>query len=188
MADGFSRVGASYSDEYPQYYIAENRQYVSYDKTLAVGPYNFGFATTKPNWVEHFRYQNGLLISLWDTSQTDNNTSTHPGAGEILPIDAHAVPETWSDGAVMRNRFQSYDSTFSLARTDGITLHKNGVATKIKSKPGNPVFDDHAGTYYYPGSNPTGGVQVPDTNTRIKILWEAGDGSNIIVQVGESAK
>lgn len=185
---GFSRVGASFSDEYPQYYIAENRQYVSYDKTLAVGPYNFGFSSTRPNWVEHFPYQNGLLISLWDTSRTDNNTSVHPGSGEILPIDAHAVPETWSDGTVMRNRYQSYDSPFSLSRTDAVTLHKDGVAAKIKSKPGNPVFDDHRGTYYYPGSNPTGGVQVSDTNTRIKILWEARDGSNIIVQVGKSTK
>ncbi|TKA13458.1 hypothetical protein FCI23_01840 [Actinacidiphila oryziradicis] len=185
---GFSRVGASFSDEYPQYYIAENRQYVSYDKTLAVGPYNFGFSSTRPNWVEHFPYQNGLLISLWDTSRTDNNTSVHPGSGEILPIDAHAVPETWSDGTVMRNRYQSYDSPFSLSRTDAVTLHKDGVAAKIKSKPGNPVFDDHRGRYYYPGSNPTGGVQVSDTNTRIKILWEARDGSDIIVQVGKSTK
>jgi hypothetical protein len=31
-------------------------------------------------------------------------------------------------------------------------------------------------------------VQVSDTNTRIKILWEARDGSNIIVQVGKSTK
>ena len=42
-AKGFSRIGESFTKEYPQYYIAENRQYVSYDKTLKTGPYNFGW-------------------------------------------------------------------------------------------------------------------------------------------------
>ncbi|GAA3061347.1 hypothetical protein GCM10020000_50650 [Streptomyces olivoverticillatus] len=35
---GFSRIGASFTKEYPQYYIAENRQYVSYDQTLKAQP------------------------------------------------------------------------------------------------------------------------------------------------------
>jgi immune inhibitor A len=61
-AAGFSRIGASFTKDYVQYYIAENRQYVSYDKTLKTGPYNFGFSTTRPDWVEHYPYQNGLLI------------------------------------------------------------------------------------------------------------------------------
>ncbi len=78
-ATGFSRIGASFSKPYKQYYVAENRQYVSYDKTLKVGPYNFGFSTTRPDWVEHIPYQNGLLIWKWDTSQPDNNTADHPG-------------------------------------------------------------------------------------------------------------
>ena len=29
----------------------------------------------RPDWVEHFPYQNGLLVSYWDTSQADNNES-----------------------------------------------------------------------------------------------------------------
>ena len=97
-AKGFSRIGASFTDDYAQYYIAENRQYVSYDKTLKVGPYNFGFSTTRPHWVEHFPYQNGLLIWKWDTSQADNNTSAHPGAGLVLPVDAHPAALKWADG------------------------------------------------------------------------------------------
>lgn len=184
---GFSRIGDSLTKEYPQYYIAENRQYVSYDKTLKVGPYNFGWATSRPGWVEHYPYQNGLLIWLWDTSQPDNNVSVHPGKGQILPIDAHAKPEKWADGTVMRNRFQAYDSTFSHFRTDGYTLHKDGKAAKVKSKRGVPVFDDRKGTYWY-DTNPTGGVQVPDTNTRISILHEAWDGSTMIVHVSPSGK
>ncbi|WP_206502572.1 immune inhibitor A domain-containing protein [Streptomyces chrestomyceticus] len=186
-AKGFSRIGASFTKDYPRYYIAENRQYVSYDKTLKTGPYNFGWATDRPQWVEHFPYQNGVLIWLWDTSQPDNNVGQHPGYGQILPIDAHPKAERWSDGKLMRNRFQTYDSTFTRHRTDALTLHKDGKVTKIKSKPGVTVFDDRKGVYY-DETNPTGGVIVADTNTRIKISNESWNGSTVTLQVGPSTK
>ncbi|MFF4225663.1 immune inhibitor A domain-containing protein [Streptomyces abikoensis] len=186
-AKGFSRIGASFSKDYPQYYIAENRQYVSYDRTLKVGPYNFGWRNTKPGWVEHYPYQNGLLIWQWDTSQVDNNVGVHPGAGRILPIDAHPAAEKWKDGSLMKNRFQAYDSTFSWYPTDGYTVHNNGVATRVKGKLGVPVFDDHKNTYY-DQANPTGGVKIRDTNTRIRILTEALTGSSMTVQVGPAGK
>ncbi|SED68659.1 immune inhibitor A [Streptomyces sp. 3213] len=186
-AKGFSRIGASFTDDYAQYYIAENRQYVSYDKVLKVGPYNFGFSTTRPDWVEHYAYQNGLLIWKWDTSQSDDNTSQHAGEGLILPIDSHPTQLKWTDGTLMRNRIQAYDSPFSLYRTDSVTLHKADVATKIKSQPGVPVFDDGKSTYY-DTSNPTAGVKITDTNTRIKIVKEPLNGSTISLQVGPSAK
>jgi hypothetical protein len=44
--------------------------------SLKTGPYNFGFLDAEENWVEHFPYQNGLLIWLRDTSQGDNNAPT----------------------------------------------------------------------------------------------------------------
>jgi immune inhibitor A len=186
-ADGFSRVGASFTKDYAQYYIAENRQYVSYDKTLKTGPYNFGFSTTRPDWVEHYAYQNGLLIWKWDTSQQDNNTSQHPGTGLVLPVDSHPTALKWSDGTLMRNRFQSYDSPFSRFRTDGMTLHKAGVPVRVPSSKGVPVFNDHTSDYYDP-SNPTGGVEVTDTNTKIEITKEAADGSTIELEVGPATK
>ncbi|MET7699849.1 MULTISPECIES: immune inhibitor A domain-containing protein [unclassified Streptomyces] len=186
-ATGFSRIGASFTKDYAQYYIAENRQYVSYDKTLKVGPYNFGFSTTRPDWVEHYPYQNGLLIWKWDTSQADNNTSVHPGVGLVLPIDSHPTALKWADGTAMSSRLQSYDSTFSRYRTDGITLHHADVATKIRSSKGVSVFNDHTSTYY-DKATPTAGVQVTDTNTKIKIVKEAKDGSTISLQVGPAVK
>ncbi|MFJ6723286.1 immune inhibitor A domain-containing protein [Streptomyces sp. NPDC091281] len=185
-ANGFSRIGAAITDDYAQYYIAENRQYVSYDKVLKVGPYNYGFSTTRPDWVEHYPYQNGLLIWKWDTSQKDDNTSQHPGEGLILPIDAHPAPLKWSDGTLMRNRIQAFDSTFSTYRTDALTLHNADVATKIKSRPGVSVFDDGRSTYYDP-SNPAAGVKVTDTNTSIRIVDEPRDGSTIKIKVDRSA-
>ncbi|MEU6402116.1 immune inhibitor A domain-containing protein [Streptomyces sp. NPDC046985] len=185
-ADGFSRIGASFTKDYAQYYLAENRQYASYDSTLKTGPYNFGSAA-RPDWVEHYPYQNGLLIWKWDTSQADDNTSAHAGAGLILPVDSHPNVLKWSDGTPMRNRIQSYDSPFSTFRTDGITLHKADAATVIKSSPGTPVFNDHTSSYW-DASNPAAGVKVTDTNTKIKITKEARDGSTIELEVGPAVK
>ncbi|MFH9584233.1 immune inhibitor A domain-containing protein [Streptomyces luteogriseus] len=185
-ATGFSRIGASFTKDYAQYYIAENRQYVSYDKTLKTGPYNFGF-TARPDWVEHYAYQNGLLIWKWDTSQVDNNTSQHQGTGLVLPIDSHPDALEWADGTLMRNRVQAYDSPFSLYRTDGMTLHKADVAKYIPGSKGVSVFNDRKNDYY-DESNPTAGVKITDTNTKIKILKEAKDGSTIELEVGAAGR
>ena len=78
--------------------MAENRAYDVYDESLKTA-YNFGFLNAKPDWVEHFPYQDGLLISYWDESFSDNSVGDHPGGGLILPVDAHPTSEHWSDGA-----------------------------------------------------------------------------------------
>jgi immune inhibitor A len=137
--------------------------------------------------VEHYAYQNGLLIWKWDTSQADNNTSKHPGVGLVLPVDSHPTPLKWADGTLMRNRIQSYDSPFSRFRTDGMTLHNADVAMKIPSRAGVPVFNDHTNTYY-DDATPFAGVKITDTNTKIKIIKEAKDGSTITVEVGAAVK
>ncbi|GHA70874.1 immune inhibitor A domain-containing protein [Streptomyces termitum] len=186
-AKGFSRVGKGFSNEYEQYYIAENRQYVSYDETLKVGPYNFGFTGDRANWVEHYPYQNGLLIWKWDLSQKDNNTSVHPGQGLVLPVDAHPAQLRWKDGTLMRNRVQAYDSTFSTYRTDALQLHKGDVATFVPSLRGNPVFDDRKNTYWTE-ENPRAGVKITDTNTKIQIVKEPKSGDTITVRVGPSKR
>ncbi|MCT2591249.1 immune inhibitor A [Streptomyces sp. N2-109] len=183
--DGFSRIAESFTKSYEQFYIAENRQHVGYDKSLAHGPYNFGWASTRPDWVERYGYQTGLLVWLWDTSQKDNNVGVHPGEGLILPVDAHAKPEKWKDGSLMRARVQAYDSTFSWYPSSGMKLHDDGEKKYVMPKWGKPVFDDHKGTYWYE-SNPQAGVKVPDTNTRISILQQPFSGKTITVRVGPS--
>ncbi|WP_326596871.1 immune inhibitor A domain-containing protein [Streptomyces sp. NBC_01803] len=187
-ADGFSVVGASITDSYPQYYIVQNRQYVGYDRTLRTGPYNFGFQDSRPDRVEHFPYQSGMLVWLWDTSQLDNDVSQHPGQGLILPVDAHAGVEHWSDGTVIRNRVQTRDATFSLNPVKRLTLHKNSQPTTLPAAPGNPVFDDHRGTYW-DEDNPSNSVVVPDSNTRITIVTQPASGSQpITVRVSPSGR
>ncbi|MFI6641607.1 immune inhibitor A domain-containing protein [Streptomyces sp. NPDC050504] len=189
-ARGFSRAGESIVGDYENYYILENRQHVSYDKTLKVGPYNFGWRVKddpKYNWVEHYQYAPGLMIWQWDGSQRNNNVSEHPGEGLILPIDAHPKPLKWADGKNISNKAQPFDAAFSKYGTKAFTLHKAGVPTRIPAQKGVSVFDDRLYTYWY-ADNPTGSVKVRDTNTRISILSQPKSGSTITVKVSPSKR
>ena len=118
--NGWSAVGASVSTFYDHYYIAGHRAYVSYDKYLEAGPYYFGYANTRPDFVDHYAYQQGLLISYWDTSYADNDTFAHPGSGRNLYVDAHPAPMLRSDGVPWRSRIQVFDAPFSLTGTDPV--------------------------------------------------------------------
>ncbi len=176
--NGFRTTTGNETSFANHYYIAEYRPYAFGDQSLATA-YNFGFLNTRPDWVEHYRYQDGLLINYWDTSQADNNVGDHPGEGLILPIDAHPTPEHWSNGLLMRQRIQTYDSTFGLDRTDAITLNLNSVPTTIASKPAAPVFDDTK-TWWFASDGHTAashgrfqvgwsGVNVPKTGTTVRV-------------------
>ncbi len=156
--------------EYSHYYIAENKAYWGYDYTLKVGPYNFGFLNDPNlgNYVERFPYQDGMLVSYWNTRYNNNDTDpSRPGTGMLLYVDSHPQALKRPDGQVWRNRVQTYDSTFSLDPTDAITLHLNSRASKIKSLPGVREFNDL--TSYYDMKNPYGSVLLPKTGMKIRI-------------------
>src|SRR5687768_10190355 len=162
-----------------RFYIAENRQYVGLDATLAEGPYNFGWTSSKPDWVEHFPYQNGLHITYWNTAVSNNNTRTHPGTGRILPVDSHPKALKFSDGFVARNRIQTYDATFGLERTEAISLQREAVGTNgavstyplnVPSQAAVPVFDDTNPLAYWDAENPMGSVKVAGTGTTIRVV------------------
>ncbi len=174
---GFSSVGAVTTKEYDNYYIAGHRSYISYDKYLQTGPYNFGFANTKPDFVEHFPYQQGLLISYWDTSQKDNNVSQHPGMGRNLYVDAHPQTLYRLDGTPWRTRVQLYDAPFSLTKADSFTLHVNGQPSYIRGEAGQPLFDDTRN--YFDKNVPDHGVKLPATGTKIRVLSEDGTSMRI---------
>ncbi len=180
--DGFRATTGTETGDFDNYYIASHRSYVSFDKYLKTGPYNFGFANTKPDWVEHFSYERGLVVSYWDTSQTDNNTSEHPGEGEILVIDAHPRPIFRLDGLPWRSRIQVYDAPFSLTKAKSFTLHVNGQASYIRGQDAQPVFDDSRA--YWDPTIPQVGVKVPDTGTRIRVVSVDGTSMKIRVSPG----
>lgn len=82
-------MGTSATNDYDNYHSAGHRTYVSYDRYLKTGPHTFGFADTKPDFVEHHPYQQGVLISYRDRSQVDTDTVVRPGQGRSMDIDAH---------------------------------------------------------------------------------------------------
>ncbi|MDW7660925.1 MAG: immune inhibitor A [Bacillota bacterium] len=167
---GFRISTGTESKLYNNYYLCEYRSYMGYDSTLKVGPYYFGYPSME-NYVDHFPYQDGLLIHYWDTSQSDNDIGDHPGQGLLLPIDAHYEPLYRVDNELWRNRIQTYDSTFTISPTDGIdNLHQDGVLSPIPSLPGVSTFDDR--TLHYSSDNPMGSVIHPNTGTMIKVVQE----------------
>jgi immune inhibitor A len=181
---GFHVTTGTESALFSQYYVAEYRTYKGYDSTLKVGPYFFGYLNNPAlvNYVDHFPYQDGLLINYWDTSQANNNTRQHPGAGLILPIDAHFKALYNVNGAVWRNRIQTYDSTFTLDKTDALSnLHVNSDLSPVASQKAVPVFDDR--TLYWDSANPWGSVKNPNTGTQIRITGISALGSFMQIQV-----
>jgi len=167
---GFRVTSGTDDKFYNNYYVAEYRTYKGYDATLKTGPYYFGYQNDPQllDWVDHFAYQDGLLIHYWDTSQTDNNTGLHPGQGLLLPIDAHYQTLYRVDGPRWRNRIQTYDSTFTLAATDGIpNIHHLSVPSPVPVLPAVRMFDDR--TLHYDATNPLGSVMHPNTGTQVRI-------------------
>ena len=155
-------------------YVAEFRQYRGYDKSLKTGPYNFGFLDDPDlgNYVEHFPYQEGLLISYWDETFEDNNTGANCDDGRcgglILPVDAHPTPMVRGDGAYWRSRIQSYDSPFGTTPTKRIKVHINSIPSVHASLPGTPIFDDSDPERYWDAAIPWSSVRVAGLGVTIE--------------------
>jgi len=182
-ADGFTRMGGSISKDVPRFYLAENRVYSGYDATLKTGPYNFGFANTRADWVERFPYQNGLLVWYSDGACTDNNTISHPGCGQILPVDARPAPIMLDGGVLLGNRRQPFDATFGLEATDPVTFHRNGVATVVKKQGAIPTFDDRNPNLYWSALNPMASTKVAGSGTKITVMSTSASGDQMLVNV-----
>lgn len=174
--DGFRTTRAVETELFDNFYIASNRTYESYGRYMETGPYNFGFPD-RPDWVEHFPYETGLHVWYWDTSQTDNNTSQHPGEGLALPVDAHPAPIYNVEGQMWRERIAGYDAPFSLHKAESFTLHVNGKPSYIRGQAGVPLFDDRR-KYWYE-EQPYSGVKLPATGTTIRVQSETGTSMKI---------
>jgi len=183
VANGFTRMGGSTTQVVPQFYLAENRVYSGYDATLKTGPYNFGFANTQPDWVERFPNQNGLLVWYSDGACTDNNTISHPGCGQALPVDARPAPVMFDGGFLLGNRRQSFDATFGQEATDAVTFHRNGVPSVVASQPAIPTFDDTDPNRYWSSLNPKASIKVAGSGTKLSVLSTSTDGDQMAVQV-----
>ena len=181
-ATGFSRMTGSTSKQVSHYYLAEYRRYAGYDVTLKQGPYNFGwYPDPKPDYVEHFPYQDGLLVWYVNNEFVDNNVFNHPGGGQVLPVDAHPTPLKWSTGQLMSNRISPFDATFGTERTDAFTLHRLGVETKVPSQAAVRTFDDSSATKYWSAESPYASTKTAGSGTKISVLTKLGDGMVLYV-------
>jgi immune inhibitor A len=188
---GFDRTTGSTVKSFFNAYFAEFRTYQGYDNGLNTGPYNFGFPDTAPNWVEHFPYQDGLLVWYYDTSFPDNNVGDNCLSGRCgglyLPVDAHPGLLLRPDnGKVWRPRIQSYDSTFGLERTDRICLHTNSTTSQCYGPlAANPLFDDTQS--YWVAPNPSinnfGWASVPLPGFGVTIRVNSVSSQNTFMQV-----
>jgi immune inhibitor A len=191
--NGFLRTNGVVTLSFFNAYFAEYRQYRAYDTSLKTGPYNFGFLNNPAlgKWVEHFPYQDGLLVWYYDESFPDNSIGDHCASGRcgglFLPVDAHPDLLVRPDGRVWRPRVQSYDSTFGLQPTDQICLHLNSVNQCYGGLPANSLFDDTQS--YWVAPNPAVGnfgwasVPLPATGVKIQIVNVSAQGDFMQVLV-----
>ena len=142
-----------------------------------------GWADTKPDWVERFPLQNGLLVWYSDGACTDNNTIAHPGCGQTLPVDARPAPITFPGGYRLGNRRQGFDATFGQEATDAVTFHRNGVATVVASQPAIPTFDDTNVDRYWSALNPMASTKVAGSGTTISVVDTSTNGDAMLVNV-----
>jgi immune inhibitor A len=189
--DGFSRTTGTTTVSFFNAYFAEFRTYQGYDASLKTGPYNFGFPDTAPNWVEHFPYQDGLLVWYYDTSFEDNNVGDHCAAGRCgglyLPVDAHPNLLIRPDnGLVWRPRIQSYDSTFGVDKTDQVCLHTSSTVSQCYGPlPANKMFDDTQSYWVAPNASigHFGWASVPLPGFGVTIRVNSVSAQNTFMQV-----
>jgi immune inhibitor A len=209
--DGWTREGGfkistgTESVEGDRYFIAENRTYVGYDAGLQTGPYQFSFALTDPDKVEHFGFQDGLLVWMVDEAYSDNNNSEHTGRGLSLPVDARPAPFKYSDGTQPSNRRQPFDATFGLqdvptGPTDDpepgnpdlpcAGLHKQVVVGKgpnqhieylcawptADEREAVDRFVDSAVDAYWDDSNPQNSTKTADSGVEIEVTDQNTNG------------
>lgn len=188
---GFAKSDGTEISSGDRYYLVENRTYVDYDATLAVGPYQFDRAYTAPDHVEHFPYQDGMLVWAVDEAYTDNNTIDHQGHGLALPVDARPAKFTYPDGTAPSNRRQPYDATFGKQTLDAVTLHKevlvgNGKSQRVDyvgatgstgSETQQATFTDAEPNAFFHSSNPLGGVIVAGHGVDVTVLTQNTGGT-----------
>ena len=177
---GFVAVAHNrYTVSYPHYYLAENRQYRGYDTTLRSGPYSPTFVASTPDLVQHFPYQDGLLVWYHNGFYDDNDVAAHPGGGLNLPVDANPALQAWRGAGrpqLAEGRLQTYDATFDVDRSGALDLSAaGGVAhDRVPSRAGVAIFDDSDPDAYLDRSFGSVGLQVGTevggTGTMIQVL------------------
>jgi immune inhibitor A len=180
---GFRQLtNSQYTETFFHYYLAESRSYVRNDTSLC-GAYNF----LSGNWLEKQCYADGLLISYRNASVPDNDIALHPGAGQILPIDAHPATGIKPDGKYpLNSRWQTWDSTFGVDASS-VTLSQVANSGKLlkKTYTAAPVssFFDSSTTAYYNAAVPYNSVKTAGSGVKLDITGVSADRGSYQVHV-----
>ena len=140
---------------------------------------NFGFTATRPLFAEHFPYQDGLIVSFWDTQFTNNNESVHPGQGEILPVDSHRIRSTPRRHPLARAD-PDVRRAVSLQKADSFTLHMEPSGPRPATSSQRPAGVRRRRSYWNT-TQPRVGVKVPNAGVRMRVLSQ--DGTSMRVRV-----
>jgi immune inhibitor A len=180
---GFQQLtDGRFTQTFFHYYLAESRSYQRSDTSLC-GAYNFLYG----NWLEKQCYAAGLLIWYRNSSVPDNNTSQHPGSGQILPVDAHPIARIKPDGKSYWNgRWQAWDATFGVD-PNAVTLSQvvNGgkLRTQTYTAPPASSFFDASTTSYFNPSIPYSTVKTAGSGLKIDITGVSDDRGSYQVHV-----
>lgn len=181
--DGFSQLtDGRFTETFFHYYLVESRSYVMNDTSLC-GAYNFITASL----LEKQCYARGLLVSYRNSSVADNNTSEHPGTGQILPVDAHPAANVRPDGrSVWGSRWQTWDATFGV-ESHAVTLSQmanNGRITRgTYTAAPVPSFYDSSTTAYYNAAIPWNSVKTAGSGLKIDVEGVSTDGATYQLRV-----
>ncbi|HRI97758.1 MAG TPA: immune inhibitor A, partial [Nocardioides sp.] len=190
-------TGSSYAYAFDRFYIAENKQPMGYEKVLAEGPYSLSYdVSASIDRVDHFPYQDGLLIWYVNTFYEDNDTSVHPGQGYALPVDANPVYRPWTSrtGAALYysdGTLNTRDATFDVDQMDALHLEADDVTGTIyydaRGGPSVPVFDDSNPNGYVDLTwvqSPWYSVQVAGVGSMIQVLSSDETTGHMVVKAG----
>jgi immune inhibitor A len=190
--------GSSYTLVYDRYYMAENKQRFGYEKTLFQGPYSFDYPVSAPSAkVDHFSYQDGLLVWYVNGLYADNNTSAHPGGGEAIPVDSNPKYSLWTQGGVPKfyasGNLNAYDATFDVDQADGLHLtneNGGGVNFDVDAHPSVPVFDDTNPNAYWDNTYPTRSswysTKVAGVGSMIQVMSSDETTGKMVIKAGQA--
>jgi immune inhibitor A len=181
--DGFRQLAnGAYMGQFDHYYLAESRSHVLGDRSLC-GAYNF----VQGDWLEKQCFAQGVLIWYRNTAYNDNNTSEHPGAGEILPVDLRPQAMLHQDGSTpWRNRWQSWDAPMTVDR-QSIRLSEAQENGRVRSQRfvARPIttFSDWSPDAYYNPAIPQHSVRTAGSGIQLSITGASQDRGSYRLQL-----
>ncbi|WP_176392127.1 immune inhibitor A domain-containing protein [Marininema halotolerans] len=160
---------------HPNYYLVEWRTLNGVDKGLA-----------KLRRGESFlKYDPGMVVWYYDGRYNENNTSQHPGFGQVGVIDAHQKLKYWNKdySKVASDRYLLNDAAFGLDRTTPVNIKGYGELGDLKapSFKGVSTFKDTK-NYSQPGAASVGKI-LPKFGLQLKVERETHHGKGAVISI-----